>query len=40
MIIQLKHFHYSLNIVQILAPDREFFSPKYVQLPLIFTELN
>ena len=40
MIIQLKYFHDSLNIVEILAPDREFFSAKYVQLPLIFRKLN
>ena len=26
MIIQLKYFHYSLNIVAILAHDRELFS--------------
>ena len=40
MIIRLKYFHDSLNIVVILAPDYEFFSAKCVQFPLTFTELN
>ena len=34
MIIQLKYFHVSLNIVVILAPDGEFFPAKYAQFPL------
>ena len=38
MIIQLKYFHDSLNIVVILAPDREFFSAKCVRFPLTFME--
>ena len=33
MIMQLKHFHDSLNIVAILAPDREFFYVKCTQFP-------
>ena len=38
MIIRFKHFHYSLNIALILAPGCEFFSAKYDQFPLTFTE--
>ena len=38
MIIQLKYFHDSLNIVVILALGREFFSAKCVQFPLTFAE--
>ena len=38
IIIRLKYFHYSLVIVVILAPDREFFSAKCAQFPLTFTE--
>ena len=38
MIIRLKYFHDSLNIVVILAPGREFFSPKSAQFLLTFTE--
>ena len=40
MIIQLKYFNDSLNIVVILAPGREFFSSKYVQPPLRYTNAN
>ena len=38
MIIRLKYFHDSLNIVVILAPGREFCSVKCVQFPLTFIE--
>ena len=38
MIIRLKHFHNSLNIVIILAPGRKVFPTKYVQFPLTSTE--
>ena len=38
MIILLKYFHDSLNIVVILDPGFEVFSAKYAQLPLTFTE--
>ena len=31
MIIPFKHFHYTLNIVDILAPGREFISAKCAQ---------
>ena len=34
MIKQLEHFHYSLNIVLILAPPRDFFSAKCAQFSL------
>ena len=34
--MQFKHFHDSLNIVVILAPDRKFFFVKCAQLPLTF----
>ena len=37
-IMRLKYFHNSLNIGGILAAGREFFSAKYVQFPLTFTE--
>ena len=33
MIIQLKYFHDSQNILVILAPGHEFFSAKYAQFP-------
>ena len=38
MIIRLKYFRDNLNIVVILAPARGFFSTKYAQFPLTFTE--
>ena len=38
MIIRLKHFHDSLNIAVILAPDREFFSVKCDQFRLRCTK--
>ena len=38
MIIRLKYFHDSENIVVILAPGREFFSAKFIQFTLTFTE--
>ena len=38
MIKRLKHFHDGLNIVEVLAPGREFFSAKCAQFPLTFTE--
>ena len=38
MLIRLKYFHDSLNIVVILAPGCEFFSAKCVEFPLTFTE--
>ena len=38
MIVRSKYFHYSLNIVVILAPGREFFFAKCAQFPLTFTE--
>ena len=38
MILRLKYFHDSLNIVLILPPRREFFPAKCVQFPLTFTE--
>ena len=38
MIIRLKYFHDSLNIVVILAPGREFSSAKGAQFSLVFTE--
>ena len=38
MILRLKYFHDSLNIAVILAPGRAFFSAKFVQFPLTFTE--
>ena len=37
MIITLKYFHDSLNIVVVLAPGREFLSAKRAQFPLTFT---
>ena len=40
MIIRLKYFHDSLNIVVILDPGPEFFSAKCAQFLLTFTELN
>ena len=40
MIMQLKHFHDSLNIVVILARGREVVSAKCVQFLLRFTEGN
>ena len=40
MLILFKHFHDSLNNVEILLPGREFFSAKYAQFPLTFTERN
>ena len=40
MIVRLKYFYDSLNIVVILAPDCECFSTKCVQFPLTFTEWN
>ena len=36
MVISLKYFHGSLNIVVILAPGCKFFSAKCAQLPLTF----
>ena len=38
MIMRLKYFHDSLNIVVILAPGREFLSDKCAQFSLTFTE--
>ena len=38
MVIRFKHVHDRLNIALILAPGFEFFSDKYDQLPLEFTE--
>ena len=38
MIRRFKHFLDSLNIALILAPGCEFFSAKFVQFPLTFTE--
>ena len=38
MMIQLRYFHDSLNIVVTLASGRELFSAKYVRFPLTFTE--
>ena len=38
MIKLLNYFYHSLDVVVILAPDYEFFSAKYVQFPLTFTE--
>ena len=38
MLIQFEHFHDSLNLVMILAPDCEFFYPKRTQFPLTFTK--
>ena len=38
MIIQLKYFHHSLNIVLVLVPGREIFSAKCVQFYLTFTK--
>ena len=38
MIIPLKHFHDSLNIVGILAPGREYFFATCAQFPLTFTK--
>ena len=38
MIIQLKHFYDSLNIIVTLAPGREFFFAKCEQFLLTFTE--
>ena len=40
MIILLKYFHDSLNIVVILAPVREFFYVKWTQFSLTFQEQN
>ena len=40
MIIPLKHFHDSLNIVVILARGHEFFPAICDQFPLAFTEGN
>ena len=37
-ILQKKYFHDSLNIVVILVPGREFFSPECEQFPLTFKE--
>ena len=38
MKIQFKYFHDSLHFVLVLARGREFFSVKFVQIPLKFTE--
>ena len=38
MIIQIKHFHNSLNTVLILATGREFLCAKRTQFSLTFTE--
>ena len=38
MVIRLKYFHDSLNIVVILAPGPELFLAKSAQFPLTFTE--
>ena len=38
MIIRLKHFYDSLNTVMAVAPGCKFFSSKFVQFPLLFTE--
>ena len=40
IIIELKYIHDSLNIVVILAPDRELLFAKCAQFPLTFTERN
>ena len=40
MIIRLKEFHGSLNIVVTLTPSCETFSAKCAQFPLTFTELS
>ena len=40
MIIKLKHFYGSLNIVVISAPGHEGFSTKCAQCSFIFTELE
>ena len=40
MIIRLKYFCDSLNIVVILASGHEFFSANCVHFPLTFTERN
>ena len=40
MIIGLKYFHESLNIIGILAPGCEFFPAKYAQFPLTFSILH
>ena len=40
MIIRLKHFHESLNIVVFLAPGRQVVSAKCNEFPLTFTEQN
>ena len=40
MIIQLKYFHDSLNMIVILAPVREFFYVKCSQFSLAFKEQN
>ena len=38
MIIRLKYRHDNLNILVVFAPGRVFFSAKYAQYPLTFTE--
>ena len=38
MIIQLKHFHDSLNLLRVLARGRELFSAKCGQFILTFME--
>ena len=35
-VVQLNYFYDSLNTVVIVAPDGEFFSPKYAQFLLAF----
>ena len=40
MIIKIKHFHDSLNIIVILARDRDVVSAKCAQFPLTFMEWN
>ena len=38
MIIQFKHVHNSLNIVEVLVPDCKFFYAKCDQFPLAITK--
>ena len=40
MIIRLKHFHDTINIVVILDPGHEFLIAKCAQFPLTFMEIK